>query len=208
MAEKTISELTPIATLSDDALFVAEQDGASGSVKASQLGIPPAGEDGDALISVGGKWQKQSGYGYNDKVAITWDGNTEGLESVTIGADTFYKVSDTVLTTDMIPDPLTGTMIRRGSTVAFSQPKRYWTDMSGMGWDIVDLILIVFGDPTKNGVWFLKSDIITVTEMVLSETTHTMSETLLPARLSLENGALMQGGVDVTNAVKAALGIT
>lgn len=61
--------------------------------------IPTPSEDGEALISVGGEWAKQTGYGYEASVNIEWDGESPGVYvSRELSSYLYYKVSDSVFT--------------------------------------------------------------------------------------------------------------
>lgn len=212
MAEKTISELTPIVQLSDDALFVVEQNGESGSVKASQLGggMPPATEDGSALIAVANEWKQQAGYGYSAPLTVTWDGDTTGLESFTDSAMTYYKVSELSFTKAELDDPVTGVMHRATGDGAISIAKTRMTETANE-LNLYNYAWFLYSGSSKGsaGLYFVSAgDAGHLKELTLKTINNKISRDLLPDHIYMENGALMQGGVDVTNAVKAALGIT
>lgn len=72
----------------------------------SGLPDPSTLTDGTAMVAVNGEWKMQEGYGYTGYPAfetITWDGNTEGRDTLTIDGEPFaYKVSDIILTAKML----------------------------------------------------------------------------------------------------------
>lgn len=78
------------------------EDGAGAKyapVEGSGSGLPDPSTltDGTVMVAVNGEWKMQEGYGYTGDPAfepITWDGETEGRESL---MGVYYKVSDVVI---------------------------------------------------------------------------------------------------------------
>lgn len=201
MAEKTISELAPITQLSDSALFVAEQNGASGSVTAAQLrgGMPDPSEmeDGTAMVAYDGAWHQQDGYGYSVPAKVTWDGDPTGKETVEAGGGMVYvKVSDAAPSYEILSDELSIAISSGGEETVYTfgkseivvEPKVY---------GVAEYVLVVLEDyyTFTAGTWFvMEPGEAFVSRFDYGDSGKKIDGKLLPTEMwtfTLENGTVV-----------------
>ena len=93
-------------------------------------------------------WEDRLAYKSNNKVEITWDGNTDGLTSIEIGSAFMYKVSPLILTDDQIKAG--AFKVSSGFESNFSQ---FYMDWSVDGAVVSEVIVFVRKENvTYNGV--------------------------------------------------------
>ena len=157
-------------------------------VEGSGSGLPDPSElaDGTAAVVVNGEWKMQDGYGYTGDPAfepITWDGNTEGRESINEGA--FFKVAEELDITALDGSVATLSGAESAELLFVSTEEimpNYYSALYG-----VEIIIVILTDDVDvgegiifpKGGYFPKSDFY-VSSLTAAPSVHQFDPALIP----------------------------